>query len=121
MAARWNKKLAYITAYHQQTQWVVESMNAVIEQCMRRIIHESGNMNNYKRILSTMELFINSLPKKSTGFTPFHSNYGHEAILPIQLIKGNEEIRTESVGFLVQRVISEWEIARENLKRNVGL
>ena len=113
-------KLAYNTAYHPQTQ-VVERMNSVIEQCMRCIIHESGNINEWENILSTVELVINSLPNKSTGFSPFYLNYGHEPILPIQLLRGNEEIWAESVGSFIWRVTSDWETAKENLKRAVRL
>ena len=86
-------KLAYSSAYHPQTQGVVERMNSVIEQCMRCTIHESGNIKEWKRILSTVELVINSLPNKSTRFSPFYLNYGHEPILPMQLLKSNEEKR----------------------------
>ena len=68
-----------------------------------------------------MELVINSLPNKSTGFIPFYLNYGHERILPIKLLRGNEEIRTESVGSFIRRVTSDWELAKENLQRAVGL
>ena len=41
------KVSVYSTAYHPQTQGVVERMNSVIEQCMRCIIHESGNINDW--------------------------------------------------------------------------
>ena len=74
---------------------MIERMNAVIEQCMRCLIHESGNMNDWEKILPIVELAINSLPNNSTGFSPFHLNYGHETILPIQVIKGNEETRID--------------------------
>ena len=40
-------KLDYSTAYHPQTQGVVERMNSVIEQCLRCIIHESRNINEW--------------------------------------------------------------------------
>ena len=60
---------------------------------------------NGKKILSTVELVINSLPNKNTGFSPFYLNYGYEPILPIQLIKGDEEIRTESIGSFVRRLL----------------
>ena len=88
---------------------------------MRCIIHESGNINGWEKILYTVELVINSLSNKSTGFNPFYFNYGHEPILPIQLLRDNEEIRTENVGSFVQRVTSDWELAKENLQRVVGL
>ena len=94
-------KLAYSIAYHPQTKGVVERMNSVIEQCMRCMIHESGSINEWEKIISTMELVINSLSNKSIGFSPFYLNYGHEPIFPIQLIKGDEGIRTEGIGSFV--------------------
>ena len=39
----------------------------------------------------------------------------------MQLLKGDEEIKTESIVFLVSRVKSDWELARENLKKSVDL
>ena len=114
-------KLAYSTTYHPQTQGLVERMNSVIEQYMLCIIHESGNINNWEMTLSTIELVINSLPNKSTGFSPFYLNYVLEPILPIQPLKGNEETKGESVGSFVRRVTADWEIAKENLQKVVSL
>ena len=74
-----------------------------------------------EKILPIMELVINSLLNKSTRFSPFYLNYGYEPILPIQLIKGDEEIKTKSIGSFVRRVTSDWELAKENLQRAVGL
>ena len=96
-------------------------MNSVIEQCMRCVIYESGNINDWQKILFTVELFINSLPDKSTVFSPFYLNYGHEPLLPIQLLRGSEEIQTESVGSFVRRVISDWKIAKKNSQKAVSL
>ena len=78
-------------------------------------------MNEWEKTLSTMELVINSLPNKNTGFRPFYLNYGHEPTLPIWLIKGNKEIRTKSVDSFIWRVTSDWKLAKENLQRVVGL
>ena len=58
-----------------------------------------GTLMNGKKILSTMELVINSLPNKSTGFNPFYLNYGYEPILPIQLIKGDERDQNRKYRF----------------------
>ena len=64
---------------------------------------------------------INSLPTQSTGFKPFYLNYGYEPVTPIQLLKDDEEIKTKSIGSFVIRVKSDWELARENLKRPIDL
>ena len=42
-----------------------------------------------------MELVINSLPNKSTGFSTFYLNYGHEPILPICNMHSENAFLTE--------------------------
>lgn len=37
------------------------------------------------------------------------------------MLKGDEEIRTESIGSFIRRVTSDWGLARENLKISVDL
>ena len=39
----------------------------------------------------------------------------------MQLLKDNEEVRTESVDSFARGVTSDWELAKENLQRAVGL
>ena len=41
--------------------------------------------------------------------------------MPVQLLEGNENISTESVASFIRKITSDWELARENLKRSVGL
>ena len=41
--------------------------------------------------------------------------------MQIQLLRGNEKISTASVASFIQRVTSDWELAKENLQRSVGL
>ena len=78
-------------------------------------------MKRWEILLPTVEMVINSLPNQSTGFSPFFLNYGHEPVMPIQLLRGNESARTESVASFIKRVTSDWNLARENLQRSVGL
>ena len=42
-------------------------------------------------------------------------------MMRIQLLKGNDEIRTESMTCFLRRVTSDWELARKNLQRSIGL
>ena len=66
-------------------------------------------------------MVINSLPNQSTGFSPFFLSYGCEPVTPIQLLKDNEEAKTKSVASFIWRVTSDWNLAKENLQRSVGL
>ena len=76
-------------------------MNAVVSQTLRCLIHDSKNVRDWEMLLPTIEMAINSLPNQSTGFSPFFLNYGHEPVMQIQLIKGNERVSTESVASFV--------------------
>ena len=40
---------------------------------------------------------------------------------PIQVLKGNEQINIESVASFIWRITSDWELAKENLQKSVGL
>ena len=64
---------------------------------------------------------INSSHNQSTVFSPFFVNYGYEPVMPIQLLRGDESTKMGSVASFVQRVTSDWNLARENLQRSVGL
>ena len=91
-------QLRYSTAYHPQTQGVVEQMNVVIGQMLRCTIHELIEVREWDASLPRIELAINSLPNHSTGYSPFYLDYGFHHIVPVELIKGNEEIRQESTA-----------------------
>ena len=100
-------KLNYSSAYHPQTQGVVERMNAVLSQTLHCLIHNSHEMRSWEILLPTVELAVNSLPSSSTGFSPFYLNYRYESVTPIQLLQGDELAKTESVASFVQRVASD--------------
>ena len=71
--------------------------------------------------MPTVELVINSLPNTNIRFSPFYLNYRHEPVTTIQLLWGDELAKTESVASFVQRVASDWKLARQNLDKSVRL
>ena len=93
----------------------------VVSQALRCLLHNTNEKRKWEILLPTVELVINSLPNSSTGFSPFYLNYGYEPVTPIQLIRGDELAKMESVGSFAQRVASDWKLARENLERSVRL
>ena len=112
-------QLRYSTACHPQTQGVVERMNAVIGQMLRCTIRELNEVRDWDSLLPTIELAINSLPSRSTGYSPFYLNYGFHLTMPADLIKGNEEIRQETIANFVGRMHKSWQIARKRLHQAV--
>ena len=112
-------KLRFSSAYHPQTQGVVERMNAVVSQTLRCLIHNTNELKQWDSLLPTVEMVINSLPNSSTGFSPFYLNYGYEPVTPVELIRGDETAPTEAVEVFVRRMTTGWKLARENLERSV--
>ena len=84
---------------------MVERMNATVGQTLRCLLHNTNEMRSWEILLPTVELVINSLPNSSTGFSPFYLNYGYEPVTPIELIRGDELAKTESVASFIQRVV----------------
>ena len=93
-------------------------MNSVVGQMLRCIIHENRR-NSWDPLLPTVELTINSLPNSSTGYSPFLLNYGYHPVLPIELLKVDEEVKVEAVENFVSRVRNEWDHAKKNLFHSV--
>ena len=70
-------KLRYGTAYHPQSQGQVERMNAIVSQTLRCLMTDVADMTRWKDYLPTVEMVINSLPNRSTGYSPFFLMYGY--------------------------------------------
>ena len=93
-------------------------MNSVVGQMLRCIIHENRD-SSWGSLLPTVEMTINSLPNSSTGYSPFFLNYGYHPVLPVELLKGDEEVKIEAVDNFVSRLQREWDHAKRNLLRSV--
>ena len=111
-------QLKFSTAYHPQTQGVVERMNSVVRQMLRCTIHENRG-SSWDSLLPTVEMTINSLPNSSTRYSPFFLNYGYHPVLPIELLKEDEELEIEVVDNFVSRFQREWDYAKRNLLHSV--
>ena len=96
-------------------------MNAVVSQTLRCLIHSINEMKTCDLLLPTVELVVNLLPNSNTSFSPFYLNYGYEPLTPIELLRGDELAKTETVEAFVRRVPSDWKLAKENLERSVRL
>ena len=108
-------QLRYSTAYHPRTQGLLEQMNAIIGQMLRRTIHEMNGTREWDSLLPTIELAINSLPNRSTGYSSFFWNYGFHPTVPVELIKGNEDIKQETIANFVGRMHRSWQVIRKRL------
>ena len=87
--------LRYRTAFHPQTQGIVERMNFVIGQMLRCTLAGMNDSKTWVEILSIVELAVNSMPKKNTGNSPYYLTYGHNPTIPSDFIDGSELTQNE--------------------------
>ena len=110
-------KLRYGTAYHPQSQGQVERMNAVVSQTLRCLMSDVSNLTKWVEFLPNVEMVVNSLPNRSTGYSPFFLMYGYHPVLPIQLLKGDEITNVETVTKYLERTQEVWRSARANMEK----
>lgn len=93
-------------------------MNAIVGQMLRCLIQDRKG-SSWDSLLPSIKLTINALAKSSTAYSPFSFNYGYHPTVPIELIKGYEEMRIGAVDNFVKRVQSTWAQAKKNLLQSI--
>ena len=112
-------KLRYGTAYHPQSQGQVERMNAVVSQTLRCLMSDVSDLTKWTEYLPTVEMVVNSLPNRSTGYSPFYLMYGHHPVLPIELLRGDESTNVETVSKFLTRTQEVWQSARAQMEKAI--
>ena len=87
-------------------------MNAVVSQTLRGLMTNVANLSRWKDFLPTVEMVVNSLPNRSTGYSPFFLMYSYHRILPIELLKGDESTNVETLSKSLERMQEVWHRAR---------
>jgi hypothetical protein len=77
-------KLGLSTAYHPQTDGQSERMNRTLEQMLRAFCGEK--QHEWDEHLALAEFAYNNSCQASTGYSPFHLNYGEEPKTPVVLL-----------------------------------
>ena len=57
-----------------------------------------SDLRRWNEYLPTVEMFVNYLPKRSTGYSPFYLMYRYHPVLPVELLKGDESTNAETRG-----------------------
>ena len=112
-------KLRYGTAYHPQSQGQVERMNTVVSQTLRCLMSDVSDLTKWTDYLPTVEMVVNSLPNRSTGYSPFYLMYEHHPVLPIELLRGDESTNVETVSKFLTRTQEVWRSARAQMEKAV--
>ena len=83
-------------------------MNAVVSQTLRCLMSDVSDLTKWTEHLPTVEMVVNSLPNRSTGYSPFYLMYGHHPVLPIELLRGDESTNVETVSKFLMRTQEVW-------------
>ena len=110
-------KLRFGTAYHPQSQGQVERMNAVVSQMLHCLMTDVPDLGRWREHLPTVEMVINSLPNRSTGYSPFFLMYGYHPVLLVELLKGDESTNVETLSKFLDRTQEVWRNARVQMEK----
>ena len=59
-----------------------------------------ADLGRWREYLPTVEMVINTLPNRSTQYSPFFLMYGYHPVLPIELLKGDESTNVKTLSKL---------------------
>ena len=78
-------------------------MHAVISQTLCCLMNDVSNLGRWQEYLPTEEMVANSLPNKSTRFSPFYVMNGYHLVLPVELLKGDESTNVGTLSKFLER------------------
>jgi hypothetical protein len=85
-------RLTLSTAYHPQTNGLVERSNEMVETALRHYV--AADLRDWNDKLPFIEFALNSTKKDSTGTTPFHMNRITIPKNPFQAVVSNVALNT---------------------------
>jgi hypothetical protein len=104
-------KAAFTSVYHPQSNWAMESANALIFSAMKKILEDQPK-GKWAEELPRVVWSHNTSISRATNFTPFKLLYGEELVIPEEIklwSARTEEAKTEDL------LEPEWMKAVENL------
>ena len=91
-------KVSYATVYHPQSNSVAERANRTLVQMVRAYCGDHGA--NWEDYIPLIEFAHNTSVSTTTGFTPFRSNHGREAVFPVAFHTTTHVQRPDAQRFL---------------------
>ena len=95
-------------------------MNAIVSQTLHCLMTDVTNLHRWTDFLPTVEMVINSLPNRSTGYSPFFLMYGYHPILLVELLKGDESTNVETLSKFLDRTQEVWRKVRVQMEKAVA-
>ena len=78
------------------------------------------DLGRWKDFLPTVKMVVNSLPNRSTGYSPFFLMYRYHPLLPVELLKGDESTNVETLSNFLERTQEVWRLARVQMEKAVA-
>ena len=113
-------KLRFGIAHHPQSQGQVERMSAVVSQTLCCLMTKVTNLGRWTDYLPTVEMVVNSLPNRSTGYSPFFLMYGYHPVLLVELLKGDESTKVETLLKFLDSTQEVWHKPRVQMEKAVA-
>lgn len=110
------------SAYHPQTDGLVERFNATLKQGLRKYVDETGQ--DWHLHIPYLLFAYRELPHPSTGYTPFELLYGRNPRGPMDVLKEEwQEPKSghQSVVTYLQDMYHRLEMARASAKQTETL
>ena len=98
----------FSTAFHPQTQGLMERIKAVIGQMLCCALASLNERKNWVDICQLLNWPSNSMPNQSTGYSPSYLNYGYHPRVPSDLIDGSETTQNEFLNGFIKRMDFDW-------------
>ena len=70
---------------------------------LRCLMTDIADLSRWKDFLPTVEMVVNSLPNRSTRYSPFFLMYGYHPELPVELLKGDKSTNVETLSKFLER------------------
>ena len=78
------------------------------------------DLTRWKEFLPTVEMVVNSIPNRSTGYSPFFLMYGHHLVLLVELLKGDESTNVDTLSKFLERTQEVWRHACVQMEKAVA-
>ena len=106
-------------------QHFIRKGNELWKGCNRTDVTLYISLNEWKEELgwnlSIVELAINSMPNKSTGYSPSYLNYGYHPRVKSDLIDGSETTQNEFLNGFIKRMDFVWNQSVTQMKNSQEL
>ena len=114
-------KKVNITAYHPQTDSLVERFNRTLTDMLAKSVEKDGK--NWDERLPFVLFAYRPSPQASTGESPFYFLYGRDPQLPTETAIAHTPITRAPIdvdtykGEVFKNIQEAWQLARENIKK----